>query len=587
MKKRALVLLSGGLDSILAAWLIKKQGIEIKALIFKSYFFSSEKGIEAAKQLKIPYQVIDFSQEHLKMVKKPKYGYGKAANPCLDCHILMLKKGREILEKENFDFLATGEVLGQRPFSQNKKALILIAQESGLKEKLLRPLSANLLLPTLPEKKKWLERSKFLEIKGRGRKEQINLAKKIGLQFPQPAGGCILCENEFGQKLKALLEKKPDFKGNDAELLKFGRHFWRGKTKIILGKNQEENKRLENLAQANDFLIQPANFIGPTALVGGKKKSIEKAKELILKYSKKTKPQKRAIVFFGSSHESVLILKMLLKVNMPLALIITKPDQPAGRGQKLKPTPVAVFGQENNLPVLKWEKLDFESLEKTKKKIKNQSLLGITAVYGNFIPDPWLDWLGININLHPSLLPKWRGAAPVIRSLEAGGKTTAMTFFKIVKEMDAGPIIEQVKTEIKTNETAGELINRLFQLGGKKLIQVLKPIINSKKPEFWILKPQEHQEATLAPKIEKREAEINWQMPVQKILNLIRAFNPWPGAFTLIKIKNKKLRLKIWQAHLEKGVLIPDLVQLEGKNKISWIQFQKAYPAIKSPRPEK
>jgi len=572
------VLLSGGLDSSLAAWLIKKQNLKVKALIFQSYFFNPEKGIKAAKQLKIPYQVIDFSDEHLEIVKKPKYGYGKASNPCIDCHLLMLKTARKILEKEGFDFVITGEVLGQRPFSQNRQALDIIAKKTGLGKRLLRPLSAKLLSPTLPEEKKWVNREKLLDIHGRSRKKQIALAKKIDLKYPQPAGGCILTEIKFAKKLFELKEEKPSFSGNDAGLLKIGRHFWIGKTKIIIGRNEEENRSLENLSQPKDILIQPANFIGPTALVRGKKIATKKAKKIILSYTKKKTLQTQPIVFFGSSQESVEILKTLLKEKIKIDLVITKSDRPAGRGQKLTPTPVAQFCQEKKLSVAKWEKLNHETLKKTEKKLKKKPILGIVAVYGNLIPQEWLDWFGMIINFHPSLLPKWRGAAPVIRSIKTGDKTTGITIFKIIKEMDAGPIIIQTKTKIKTDETSGQLIKRLFEMGTKKFIQLFKPDILVKKPGSWIMKPQDHTKATFAAKIDKQEAEIDWKKPVKQILNQIRAFNPSPGTYTFVKIKGKKLRLKIWQAHLEKGKLIPDEIQLEGKNRTSWQQFKQVYP---------
>ena len=593
-KIRALALLSGGLDSMLATWLIKKQGIAVEGLIFQSYFFSPQKGTAAAKQLKIPYRVIDFSAAHLALVKNPKYGYGKRTNPCIDCHALMLKKAKKILTKEGFDFVITGEILGQRPFSQNKQALALVAQESGLADRLLRPLSAQLLPPTLPEKKGWVDRTQLLAIKGRSRKIQISLAQKLGLKFPQPAGGCLLTDPVFSQKLRELLEKKPDFDANDIALLKTGRHFWSSgktkKTKIVIGRNQQENSLLEQLAQPGDLLVQPANFIGPLALIRpGKTESpaVKKAQELILSYTSARKKQLRSqpILFFGSSQESVMVLKALLKNKIPIAAVITKPDRPAGRGQKLRPTPVAQFSQEKNLKLFKWSKLDQIALKETQKMIKEKPILGIVAVYGNLIPQSWLDWCNPLINLHPSLLPRWRGAAPVIRALEAGDQITGLTILKVIEALDAGPIISQIKVKVKPQETAGELIQRLFQLGIQELIKLLQNILLDSKPSFWLMKPQDHQQATLAPKVEKREAEINWQEPAKVIVQKIRAFNPFPGAYTWIRLKGEKKRLKIWQAHLEKDRLILDQVQLEGKRPVAWSQFQQAYPTIKLPEP--
>lgn len=304
---RALVLFSGGLDSILAAKLLQSQNIAVTAVIFKSYFWETAQPEKTARRLKISFRTEDFSEEHLSLVKNPPHGYGKAANPCVDCHTLMLKKaklrllpprGRKTKKKlhprgernrrwSGFNFVATGEVLGERPFSQNKKALLLIAEESGLNDRLLRPLSAKLLPPTLPEKKGWVRRDQLLDIQGRSRRHQIALAKKFGIKnYPQPAGGCLLTEPVFGQKLKKMFAQWPGCTGSDVKLLKFGRHFWEGKTLTVLGRNQEENHRLEKLAKPSDTLIIP-DFPGPTALVRGKqtKNALSKTKRLMEKYS--------------------------------------------------------------------------------------------------------------------------------------------------------------------------------------------------------------------------------------------------------------------------------------------------------------
>lgn len=325
MKKiKALVLLSGGLDSLLAAKILIEQGIETTGLIFKSYFFNAKNAKKAVKQLGIPHQVVDFSKEHLKIVKKPPHGYGKASNPCLDCHLLMLKianqikKGKKVSRSAyllppperrdscdpvkgsvKYDFVATGEVLGERPFSQNKKALEIIAKESGLEDWLLRPLSAQLLPITLPEKKGWVDRDKLLAIQGRRRQLQMELAHKYGFSYPSPSGGCILCEKEFAKKLFDLFEKWPNCNGDDTALLFLGRHFWHGKTKIVLGKNQEENEKLEKMAQKADSLVIPADFPGPTALVRGKhltSTASKKAKILILAHSPKAPENPKFVV---------------------------------------------------------------------------------------------------------------------------------------------------------------------------------------------------------------------------------------------------------------------------------------------------
>jgi tRNA U34 2-thiouridine synthase MnmA/TrmU len=297
-KAKALVLFSGGLDSLLTCKILQEQKIKVTPVFFKTYFFDSKKAEEIAKSNGLQLKVVDISKEHLKIVKKPKFGYGSSANPCLDCHILMLKKAKEILKKENYDFVATGEVLGERPMSQNKKSLELVEKESSLTGYLLRPLSAKLLKKTIPEEKGLVLREALFDIFGRGRKKQLELVKKFKLKkFLSPAGGCILCDLEFGKKLKELLERYPNFSGIDVETLKIGRHFWEQGVKIIVGRNHEENLNLEKLKQKNDYLIKMENYPGPTVLIkryGRKvsKKIFEKAKDLIKKYANKAKGKK-------------------------------------------------------------------------------------------------------------------------------------------------------------------------------------------------------------------------------------------------------------------------------------------------------
>ncbi len=297
MKKiKALVLLSGGLDSILAAKILKNQGIRITALCLKSCFFSDKKARIAAKKLGIILKSVDFSKEHLKMTKNPIYGYGSAINPCIDCHILMLKKAKEIMDKEGFDFVATGEGLGERPMSQNKRALDLIERKSGLSGYLLRPLSARIFEVTIPEKKKIVSRKDLFYVSGRSRKTQIALAKKWKIDwYPGPSGGCLLTEKEFGKKIRELSAICPDFDEKDARLLAFGRHLLTGKTKIIVGRNDRENKEIRRLAREGDSLIEMKNYAGPTTLVRGysrkgiSKKIIKKAEFLTSYYSTKSR----------------------------------------------------------------------------------------------------------------------------------------------------------------------------------------------------------------------------------------------------------------------------------------------------------
>jgi len=339
MAVKALILFSGGLDSILAAKVLMDQKIKVEGITFKSYFFDAEQAQKAAKEIGLPLKVIDISKEHLKMVKNPKYGYGKAMNPCIDCHILMLKVARQMQKNKvrqagnSFSFVATGDVLGERPMSQNKQALELIEKEAGLAGYLLRPLSAKLLKPTIPEKLGWVDREKLLDIRGRSRKRQIALAQKYKIKkYPTPAGGCLLTDLEFGKRLKELFKIYPKCDGNDIELLKLGRHFWQklpnpGGTaqlrpvrnqrfltglrpastqnrcennwvKIIVGRNEEENKKIKKLKKKGDILIEMKNYPGPLTLVRiyGKRAiknlAIEKAKKLTQYYSPKARFKK-------------------------------------------------------------------------------------------------------------------------------------------------------------------------------------------------------------------------------------------------------------------------------------------------------
>jgi len=303
---RALVLFSGGLDSILAVKILANLGIETAALTFVSYFFDANQAKKSAKENKIKLKFFDFSGEHLKVIKNPCYGRGAGMNPCIDCHLLMLKCAKIIAKKENFDIIATGEVLGQRPMSQNFRALELIEKKAGLTGKILRPLSAKVLPETEMEKSGKIDREKLLAISGRGRKEQMELAKKFGVKnYPSPAGGCILTEKEYSKKLGDLLEKINKPRPSDLQLLRIGRHFWEGKTKIILGRNREENLALKKMAETGDILIDPKNFLGPTALIRRRKReasveaSIEASKEKIIEYSKKSREKNPTFNIFN------------------------------------------------------------------------------------------------------------------------------------------------------------------------------------------------------------------------------------------------------------------------------------------------
>lgn len=311
---KALILLSGGLDSILAAKLLLEQDIEVEGVVFISNFFGPQSARKAIKQLGIKLREVDISDSLLDIIRAPKYGYGVGLNPCIDCHALMLKKAGQIMREENLllrgeedsdkkiHFVATGEVLGERPMSQHKKALKIIEKEANLEGYLLRPLSAKLLKPTIPEKRGLVDREKLLDISGRSRKQQIKLAKVFGISdYPTPAGGCALTQGGFVERMKDLIKHKPTFDFNDAELIKVGRHFWIDDAQVILGRNEEENKRLLQSKQKKDIVIEPDNFVGPSTLIRGKKicdEVIKRAEELIVQYSPKAKKNRDANLNF-------------------------------------------------------------------------------------------------------------------------------------------------------------------------------------------------------------------------------------------------------------------------------------------------
>jgi len=284
----ALVLLSGGLDSILAAKLLQEQGIKIIGINFYSEFFGNKRAIAAAEQLRIPFTSIKLGQDYIEMLKKPKFGRGSGMNCCIDCKIFMLKKAKELMSKFNADFIATGEVLNERPMSQYRGAMMTIEKEAGLSRKILRPLSAKELDPTIAEEKGLVDRSKLLDIQGRQRNIQLSLAKKYNLSFPSPGGGCLLCEKEVSKKLADMF-KHEEYSEDDLKLIKIGRHFRFNGTKIIVGRNHEENKMLMEL---KGIKFIPAKEVpGPTTLIKkGGQAEIRKAAELTAFYSDKNAP---------------------------------------------------------------------------------------------------------------------------------------------------------------------------------------------------------------------------------------------------------------------------------------------------------
>jgi tRNA-specific 2-thiouridylase len=271
LKVKAISLLSGGLDSLLAVKIILEQGIEVLGVTFETPFFSARKAKISAERIGIPLLTLNITEEHMDMLRAPRYGYGKNMNPCIDCHTLMLKKSGRIMEENEADFVFTGEVLGQRPMSQNRQSLHTVAKNSGYGEYILRPLSAKFLPETKPEMEGKVDRERLLDIQGRGRKRQLALAEHYNIKdYTSPAGGCLLTDPLFSKRLKDLFDRQTDFTIRDVELLKVGRHFRTAAScKVIVGRNSFDNETLLRLSDDGDTVIHMAHYPGPTVLVPG------------------------------------------------------------------------------------------------------------------------------------------------------------------------------------------------------------------------------------------------------------------------------------------------------------------------------
>ncbi len=331
-KTRVLGLLSGGLDSSLAVKLMLDQGLDVEAVNFVSPFCLCGKGgcgaVEVAKNLKVPLKTINVGEEYLKMVRKPRFGYGRNMNPCVDCRIFMLKKAKKYAEETGASFIFTGEVLGQRPMSQQWHTLGIIEKEAGLKGKIVRPLSAKLLPPTEAEKKGLVKRETLLDIEGRSRKSQIRLAQELKVtDYSCPSGGCLLTYREFASKLKDLFAHKKKVSLKDVQLLKIGRHFRFEKNKIIVGRNEAENTLLSKLKMPNDYCFEAQDTGSPITLLQGPKtrKAIEKAAALTAYYS--DKKQEELSVRFGKDdfNKSLRILAPSREEVEKLSVVSRKP----------------------------------------------------------------------------------------------------------------------------------------------------------------------------------------------------------------------------------------------------------------------
>lgn len=270
---KALALFSGGLDSVLAMKVIKDQGVDVTA-VHVNFGLGSNVDKSAhienmCNQIGVDFQILDLREEYLKEVLfDPKYGYGKNFNPCIDCHGFMFRHTGKLLEHFNADFMISGEVVGQRPMSQRKDAMEVVKTLSENEDLIVRPLCAKLLPPSKPEREGWIDREKLLDISGRNRQRQLDMAKEIGLKdFESPGGGCLLTQEQFSDKLRDFI-KYDTLEVDDMDTLKFGRHLrLPDGAKLIIGRHKEDNEKLEATKSKKYYTARIQNATGPFALL--------------------------------------------------------------------------------------------------------------------------------------------------------------------------------------------------------------------------------------------------------------------------------------------------------------------------------
>lgn len=269
---RALGLCSGGLDSILSALLLRKQGVDVQYVTFETPFFSAQKARQAAASTGVPLTVRKITPIYMEMMNSPSVRFGKHMNPCMDCHALMFRLAGQIMTEQKMDFLFSGEVLGQRPMSQNRTSLRYVEKHSGYDGYILRPLSALCLPETKMEQSGLVDRQQLLGISGRSRKQQMELAADFGVtDFPAPAGGCLLTDKTFSRRLKDLLNHQANYPEKDLELLKYGRHLrLNPTTKIVVGRTRQDNEQISRcIDPQTDMVLKVKDFPGPLVVIPG------------------------------------------------------------------------------------------------------------------------------------------------------------------------------------------------------------------------------------------------------------------------------------------------------------------------------
>ncbi len=341
MTRKAIALISGGLDSLLAARLIQQQGLVVEGINFYTGFcveghthairkkdkdkVKRNNALWVAEQLGIKLHIIDIVEEYKDIVINPKHGYGANLNPCLDCKIFMVQKANEWIRDNGFDFIITGEVMGQRPMSQRKQTMPVVSNESGAEDLLLRPLCAQNLQPTKPETEGWVDRNLLRDFSGRSRKPQMALAKEFGFEdYAQPAGGCcFLTDTSYSVKLQDLWTNRgrKQYEIDDIMLLKVGRHIRPDRDfKLIIAREEGENRFLSGYK--NQFqTIKTVSHPGPLTLVEGEKlnrQQLELACAITARFSKGRSEDSVELLYSDGNSESVrLRIKPLPSVELP------------------------------------------------------------------------------------------------------------------------------------------------------------------------------------------------------------------------------------------------------------------------------
>lgn len=351
-KPKAVALLSGGLDSTLAVLIMLREGVDVTAVTFLTHFgcditdssSCSRDPLPAAKKYGFELKLCHLADKFLEIVKNPKYGHGKNMNPCIDCRILMLKEAKTLMELIGADFVVTGEVLGQRPMSQRRECFPLIDREAGLEGLVLRPLSAKLLPPTIPEQKGLVNRENLYSIRGRSRKVQMALAEEFGLEdYPSPAGGCLLTDPIYSWRLRDLLNQNPDPSVKEIQLLRLGRHFRLSPVcKAIVGRNKIENEQILGLADEEDILLRVPNVGSPVTLLTGQcdESAILMAAGLTARYSDARDLNEVGVLVYSKSKEGYTIKVSPLDSDTIEALRIAPPENHKKHRQKKALTPV-------------------------------------------------------------------------------------------------------------------------------------------------------------------------------------------------------------------------------------------------------